>query len=156
MFCVTWLPNLHFWFRELWFWVSLFPPQESVFPPGGLMDYNLTLQETGWVQGVKAVCVCQAKFVPAAAGLRGISHLSPQWVETDLIADSCPANFLRGQFRPRHVNNVQFPLNLHFFLSDTLTTSYRTLARQPARRKRGHKCRSGVSFPISPKIINYS
>lgn len=63
------------------------------FPSGGLMDYNLTLQETGRVQGIKAVRACQAKFAPAAAKQGGISHLSPWWVETDLIADSCPTNF---------------------------------------------------------------
>ena len=41
----------------------------------------------GQVQGVKVVCVCQAKCATAAARLRGIAHLSPQWVEADLIAD---------------------------------------------------------------------
>lgn len=79
------------------------------------MDYNLTLQETGQVQGVKAVCICQAKFATAAAGLRGISHLSPRWVETDLIADSCPTFFPEVSQRPQCVNNVQFYLNLLFF-----------------------------------------
>lgn len=70
------------------FGVCFFSPTSRVVcPPGGLMDYNLTLQETGQVQGLKAVCICQAKFATAAAGLRGISHLSPRWVEADLIAD---------------------------------------------------------------------
>lgn len=54
---------------------SVFPPPESFCPPGGLMDHNLTLQETGQVQGVKALCLCQAKFVTAAAGVE--RHRSP-------------------------------------------------------------------------------
>lgn len=51
------------------------------------MDYNLTLQDTGQVHSVKAVCICQAKSVTVAAGLRDISHLSHLRVEADLIAD---------------------------------------------------------------------
>lgn len=76
---------------------AFFPPPELHFPTGGPVDYNLALQETGRVQDVKAVCICQAEFVTASAGLRGISHLSPRWVEADLIADSCPTYFFRGE-----------------------------------------------------------
>ncbi len=40
-----------------------------------------------------------------------------------------------------------------FLESYTYTTSYSALARQPARKKRGHKCRSGADFPISQRYI---
>lgn len=120
------------------------------------MDYNLTLQETGQVQGVKAVCICQAKFVTAAAGLRGISHLSPRWVEADLIADSCPTFFQRSIKGLSVWIMSNFTSTYCFSESYTYTTSYSALARQPARKKRGHECRSGVDFPISQRYFKKS
>lgn len=69
------------------------------------MDYNHTLQDSGQVQSVKAVCICQVKFA-AAAGLRDISHLSPRRVEADLISDDYSRQ-LSNMFFPRSVKGLR-------------------------------------------------
>lgn len=78
MFYVMGLPNFVISSSGIF---PFFSTLQSLLSPRRSMDYDLTQQETGQVQDVKASSKCQAKYAAAAAvGLRGISHLFPMWV----------------------------------------------------------------------------
>lgn len=103
-------PNLcHFWFRRFRLLVCFCLPPELFVPQ---CDYNLTLQETGRVQGLKTVRICQSEFAAAAAveGERWEIRLSASGWRLMIIVDICPTYFFpKVSQRPRREPCPIFP-----------------------------------------------